>query len=194
MEAFLHINGLHEKLPQPLHENDVCIMDVILDLPTISQAHLQAFERCRLFCDVIYLSEITTADGSAISRAAWEGTRERISPLLWPYQPQPGPKSFRAWRRLLATAFLKNHRPRVSQKTRDLTLQRQLRGWLPSLSAFRLHWDSYFSPSSGNLFIVNSVDAQFTVHKPQKTRRRPKHPVRAFDIDPSATTQTTWSR
>jgi hypothetical protein len=184
MEAFLHIGELHEKLPQPLRESDVCIMGVILDLPTISQAHLQAFEPCQLFYGVAYLSEITTADGSAVSRAAWEGTRERMSPLLWPYQPQPGPKPFRAWRWLLATAFLKNHRPRVSRKIRDLTLQRQLRRWLPSLSAFQLHWDSYFSPSNGNLFMVNSVDAQFTVHKPQKTRRHPKQPVRAFDIDP----------
>jgi hypothetical protein len=143
MEASLHIKGLHAKLPKPLRENDVCIMEVVLDMPSTSCAHLQAFERCRLFFGVIYLSEITTADGSAISRAAWEGTRARISQLLWPYQPQPGPKSFRAWRRLLATAFLKNHRPWVSRKTRDLTLRRPLQRWLPSSAAFRLHWESY---------------------------------------------------
>jgi hypothetical protein len=82
MEASLHITGLHDKLPKPLRENDVCIMEAILDLPSTSRAHLQAFERCWLFFGVTYLSEITTADGSAISRAAWEGTRERISPLL----------------------------------------------------------------------------------------------------------------
>jgi hypothetical protein len=57
----------------------------------------------------LYLSEISTADGTSITRDAWDGTRTRFSPILWPFQPCPGPRSWRVWRRLLARAFLKVH-------------------------------------------------------------------------------------
>jgi hypothetical protein len=44
MDASIHIEGLIATLPQPLRENDDCIMDVILSLPNISKSHLHAFK------------------------------------------------------------------------------------------------------------------------------------------------------
>jgi hypothetical protein len=107
VEASIHIDNLH--LPQPHRDSNVCIMDVIHDLPGLTRPQLRAFNRCRIFLGVHFLSEIVTADGRILARDAWEGSRNRVSTLLWPYQPLPGPKSFRAWRRLLATEFLQGH-------------------------------------------------------------------------------------
>jgi hypothetical protein len=109
VEASIHINKLH--LPQSHRDSNVCIMDVIHDLPGLTRQQLRAFNRCQIFLGVHFLSKIVTADGSFLARDAWEGTRDRVYSLLWPYQPLPGPKSFRTWCRLLATAFLQGQAP-----------------------------------------------------------------------------------
>jgi hypothetical protein len=114
---------LQPLLPVPFRANNQCLMDVVATLPKARRAQLQAFTRVRLYLGVQYLSEIASADGSSIARDAWAGERPRSSPLLWPYQPKPGPQSFRAWRGLLATAFLHGHRRQVSVRTRDLKLR-----------------------------------------------------------------------
>jgi hypothetical protein len=90
----LEILELQRHLPQPLRDKDHCLMEVINNLPNMTRAKSKAFNRVRLHFGVAHLSELTTADGTAISRDAWEGTRPRLSPLLWPFQPKPGPKSF----------------------------------------------------------------------------------------------------
>jgi hypothetical protein len=156
-------------------------MDAILALPDTSKPRLRAFNRCQIFFGVGHLSEIATADGTSICRDhAWNGSRHRISSLLWPYQPCPGPKSVRVWRRLLATAFLKRQRPRVSNQTIDLTLQTPVRRWLPTSFAFRYHWESFYSPSLNSLLLLSDDATTFMQHPSLKTRHRPRHPVRAF--------------
>jgi hypothetical protein len=55
---------------------------------------------------------------------------------MWPYQPKPGPKSFRVRRRLLATAFLQGQRKSVCARTLDLRLRRPLGRWLSNTDAF----------------------------------------------------------
>jgi hypothetical protein len=80
---------------QQLLERDSCLMEVISSLPGLARAQAIAFNCIRLFFGVYYLSELATADGSEISRGTWDGSRPRFSALLWPYQPRPGPKTFR---------------------------------------------------------------------------------------------------
>jgi hypothetical protein len=68
VEASIHIDDL--ALPTPHREIDSCIMDVIHDLPGLTRPQLQAFNRCRLFLGVQFLSEIATAGGHNIARDA----------------------------------------------------------------------------------------------------------------------------
>jgi hypothetical protein len=174
-DAAVHIDKITSNLPQQLHEGDQCIMEVILALPAVSRSQLRAFKRCRLFLRVMYLSEITLADGNLLARDAWEGQRSRISPLLWPVQPRPGPNSFRVWRRPLATTFLRGHRTRVRATTLDLTICRRMRRWLPSSKAFRYQWQSFYLAPLDTLFILLEDSATFTLHTAKSVRRRPKH-------------------
>jgi hypothetical protein len=90
LQASIHIPGLGETLPRPLREADVNLMDAVVALPSLSRPQLLAFNRCRLFFGVAYLSEVSTADSTAIASDAWDDSRQRCSPLLWPYQPIPG--------------------------------------------------------------------------------------------------------
>jgi hypothetical protein len=190
MEASIHIDRLTQTLPTPLQENDACIMDVILSLPDVSRSHLRTFNRCRIFFGVAQVSEIGSANGTSFSRDAWEGWRIRMSPLLWPYQPCPGPTSFRVWRRLLATPFLKGNRRSVSARTIDLSLRRPLGRWLSTSTSFRCQWPSFYSASSDELFLASEMGATFTCHRARKIRRRPKNPVRVFSEDPSSEVTT----
>jgi hypothetical protein len=117
LHASIHISGIVEKLPSPLREADANLMEAVIALPSPTRPQLLAFNRCRILYGIAYLSEVSTADNTAIARDAWDGMRQRCSPLLWPYQRTPGPKSFCVWRRLLAMAFLQDHRSRVSVRT-----------------------------------------------------------------------------
>jgi hypothetical protein len=84
MEASIHIHSLADSLPQPMRTDDICIMDAVTELPGISTAHPRAFNRCRISFGVVFVSEISTANGTQISRDAWEGTRGHLSPLFGP--------------------------------------------------------------------------------------------------------------
>jgi hypothetical protein len=190
LNASIHIPGIMEKLPSPLREADANLMDAVRALPSLSRPQLLACNRCRIFYGVTYLSEVSTADGTAISRDAWDDTRQRCSLLLWPYQPTPGPKSFRLWRRLLATVFLQDHRSRVSVRTRNLIIRRKLRRWRPDSQAFRYQWTAFYSTSSNSLFVLHDNGDTFNTHPVKKHRRRRKHPIRAFAIDHTDTTRT----
>jgi hypothetical protein len=182
----LHIADFMKTQPAPLRSVDVCLMDAVAPDAAYKPAAKAAFNRVRLYLGVTYLSEIATADGQSIARDAWNGTRPRLSPFLWPYQPCPGVKSFRNWRRILADTFLSGTRRRVSARTLDLTLCQRLGPWLPYSEPFRAHWDAFVSPSCSSLFVATD-DGSFDRHPALRTRRRPKHPVKAFRLRPTAT-------
>jgi hypothetical protein len=185
IDGSIHIADLKGTNPTPLRATDICLMDVVAPMTSHTTASKTAFNRVRIHLGVTYLSKIATADGLSLARDAWDGSRTRLSPFLWPFQPCPGPKSFRCWRRILANIFLSGERRRVSSRTRDLRLRQRLGPWLSTSTSFRLHWDAFFPPSSYALFVAN-MDGRYSRHVTFKTRRRPKHPVRAFQQVPAA--------
>jgi hypothetical protein len=86
----------------------------------------------------------------------------------------------------LANAFLLGPCKRVSARTRDLTLRTNVGPWLPASDAFQTHWEAFFSGEQNVLFLV-TADGRFAKHLALKTRRRPKHPVKAFAGPPDDT-------
>jgi hypothetical protein len=124
------------------------------------------------------VSEITTADGTQIARDAWTGNRERYSCRLWPYQPRPGPTSFRHWRRTLATALLLGTRKQVCAKTRDLRLSQPLGAWLPGSEWLRSKWSFFYARSSHRLY--DTTGHSMKAHPPRRIRKRPINPIRSF--------------
>ena len=123
----LYIPKINNSIPTLLRGNNEPIMDK--GLSGRAKTSMQRINRVRIWMGVYSIAEIANASGTQISRDAWEGTRKRHTEKLWPYQPKPGPKSFRSWRRYLADHFLKGHRPRVSKKTADLILLIPLWTW-----------------------------------------------------------------
>jgi len=70
----------------------------------LSQHDLQRLNACRLFLQVITLSDIASADGRYIVPEVKAGStvRFRESTLTWPTQGRPGPASWRLWRQSLS--------------------------------------------------------------------------------------------
>jgi hypothetical protein len=145
------------EFPTPNRQHDSCLMNLVRQVIQVSPSHrvspsdLRAFNRCRLYLQVTHLSEITTADGKSITHDAWTGDRTQISPLLWPVQAKPGPKSFRTWRRLLAMAFLRGYRKRVAPNTLDLHLTRPLSSWLPGSTWLQNRWRTHYDATTKQL-------------------------------------------
>jgi hypothetical protein len=176
-------------VPRPTRESDRYIMEAILDLPKVSTADLQAFNRVRLFLGVTLLSEITTADGHCLTTEAWRGDRIRHSPLLWPYQTPPGPASLRMWQRLLSHAFMIDGRlPRVATLQPKLPLHTPLGNWLAGSKWLQSKWTTFYCYDDHKLYWQDEMDhLRFSTHSfLQRSRlRNPK-----FEPTPSHTQQS----
>ena len=137
----LHIPSVNKNIQELLRFNDTAIMDHISNSKKSTQEQ-ERINRVRLWLGVHSIAEITTADGKCITREAWEGTRKRFTRTLWPYQPKPGPLSFRAWQRFLADKFLKGHCPLVNAKKRNLDLEIPLTEWRRNVRWLQKKWTS----------------------------------------------------
>jgi hypothetical protein len=187
IKGSVHIPTISKQLPTPLRDNDQCLMEAFLALK-LRRAVYKACQRVRLYLGITFISEITSADGTRIARDAWTGNRVRYSSRLWPYQPRPGPKSFRHWRRTLATAFLSGVRRRVCVKLRDLRLARPLGVWLPQSEWLRSKWSFFYSRSSLRLYDASGTS--YSAHPARKIRTRPRNPVRSFAVSTSTVVST----
>jgi hypothetical protein len=163
-----HVNGTIYIPPDefihwhPLRQHDQDIMAKVSAVDGVSRAELKFFNRCRLFLGVMYPSEISTADGLTLARDAWTGTHQRFSPLLWPYQPNPGSCSWRIWRRLLARVFLETVPTRATPKTKVLHLLTPLGAWLHESDWISPKWEYSFSLTTGKIY--HAAGTQYTVH------------------------------
>jgi hypothetical protein len=155
-------------------------MECIAQLPRVSRADPESFNRCRFFLQILFLSEITTADGTALTCTAWQGTRPRFSPLLRPYEPNPGPKS---WRRLLAKAFLHTAPAKhTTPQTKDLTLTSALRKWLPGSKWLHRQSILLYSATTGNIYQIDANS--YLIHR---RLCRSRHQSLVFSATPTST-------
>jgi hypothetical protein len=97
--AFLYPNGWTPTKPR---ENDQFIMEDFIR-QRIPLKHMWILNRCRLYLQVITLSNFTTADGLIILPEVKQGIRieDRPSTLQWPTQDDPPQSEWRIWRQCL---------------------------------------------------------------------------------------------
>jgi hypothetical protein len=174
------------ELPSKARTADQYLMSALLDLPKVPNSDLCAFNRVRLFLGVTTLAEITSADGQHLTQEAWRGDRTRHSPLLWPYQTEPGPTSFSAWRRLLTKAFLtKDRSPRAYTTDKSLQLRVPLGSWTADSQWLQSKWSDFYCYSTHLLYRQDPSEPHkfFTHRRWQRSRtRRPQ-----FLTDPDDT-------
>jgi hypothetical protein len=87
-------------LPKPSREGDAMIMDLATQF-NLSVVQIKQLNNCRLYLQVLMLSDITEADGIHILPNMFKGrkTDDRISNLQWPNTCKP--KSWAVWKLFL---------------------------------------------------------------------------------------------
>jgi hypothetical protein len=97
--TFLYPNGW---IPTKSRENDLFLMEEFFK-QHIPVAHMRILNRCRLYLQVITLSDISTADGHTILPEIKQGIwlEQRKSNLLWPTQCDPPQANWEIWRHYL---------------------------------------------------------------------------------------------
>jgi len=85
-------------VPKVSWEKDVAIMDIAL-LHDFQGGQLQMINTCRMYLQVITLSDIATAKGDRILQVVMEGKRhdQRHSELLWPVISRPPERFWAQW-------------------------------------------------------------------------------------------------
>jgi hypothetical protein len=68
-----------------------------------SVADMKALNHCWLYLNVLFISDITTAEGRTIDHNIKKGQKlvDRESTLLWPTQGKPSPKDWQVWKQHL---------------------------------------------------------------------------------------------
>ena len=109
---FLHEFGLTletgHTTPTLLRENDAAIMSEIIRKTSYSMEELKYINYCRLYLQVLTLSDITEGNGRQVTTHAAEGIRDysRVSKWNWPNIPYPPAHAWAKWRGAIEATFL----------------------------------------------------------------------------------------
>ena len=107
---FCHIHSItiqdrKTKYPSLLRERDVFLMEIFAN-EGFSEGQLKKLNQCRMYLQVLRLSEITNGYGNSFTiayRVQKDGTRK--SPYRWPRTPRPGSTAIKLWRAALRKTF-----------------------------------------------------------------------------------------
>ena len=110
--------------------------------PLLTRPELKKFNLCRLYLQVITLTDITTSSGREININFWKGNRSsRTSNLKWPRQIRPSQQCWTILRRTLHLQFTE------SPKSNRLNQGHHLYNWLPH-SPLHQQWPTFIDPST----------------------------------------------
>ena len=106
-----------------------------------SKKQLADFNACRLFLQVLRLSDICNATGTEILEPAWNGIADlhSFSTWVWPRQDNPPGHCWSTWRRLLRKVFLTSQSGRLTSRK----LHTPMGAWLPR-DHYDRQWHYYY--------------------------------------------------
>jgi hypothetical protein len=106
----------------------------------VPTSELLSINRCRLYLQAFFISDIADGSGTYIMEDAWHGRKidTVFKNKLWPQQGNPKRSDWSIWREKLKLQLL----------VRGLRLKSNLGDWF----GFNSNWPWYFSPADGNLY------------------------------------------
>jgi hypothetical protein len=122
-------------------------MDVAMNMSKIKPGHLRCINYCRMYLNVITISDITNATGDIIETAAFEGRREDLqAPNTWNrvHQHKPDKSSWSLWRKVLRQVSYKQHQKHY--------LIQPLGPWIIPMANIRRAWRYWQHPRNKKLY------------------------------------------
>ena len=98
----IHLQG-HCKFPSLQRQNDNCIMQILVEKYNnrFTKGEMCAINRCRLYLQVLFTSDMVNGKGDRVTNKAINGIRDtyRQSQWVWPFQPRPSRREWIVWRK-----------------------------------------------------------------------------------------------
>ena len=140
---------------QPLErQGDQYIMDIALKSRLITPCEIKYINYCRLYLQMLTISDMCNAEGTALAEGILTGNRhndQSYSILEEPHQERPNETVWGIWRRFLRTICY----------DKDI-LMKPLGPWFARIST-RRRWRNYYTPGKDILHRQND-DGGFTAH------------------------------
>ena len=157
------------KACKPQRRHDVCIIEHLMESNLLSKrpTAMKRFNRCRLYLQVTFLSELCNGSGTAIATSYFDGSHpsDSASRLRWTRQAQPGPQSWKIWKHVLRQLFLQKPKAR-----KDLKLKQPLGPWIISHTDLRRRYKWWFDLATQTAW--TKMDDKWYQHKQQHYFRR----------------------
>jgi hypothetical protein len=155
--------------------NDEPIMEKVMR-HTSNKTHLEAINNCRVYLQLILMSELIDFGGTYINNTVYHGTIDTTgnimnkkftrSLLMWPAQTRPPIKAWRIWQKWIKTLMVKN----------TITLKRALTGWKLQTTNSRLWFNN-----TGKIINTLYPDRQdTTIKRPYRTNQLDKEMANRF--------------
>ena len=122
---------------------DKFLMTITLESQKFKPAQLRRINYCRMYLNVLLVSDITTAKGDYIESAMFSGNAQPVITKHKANQAKPNAKAWKQWRRLLL--YLTHNSPR-------LKLRKPLGQWLVPWNKTRSTWPFLYNASSDRLY------------------------------------------
>ena len=122
---------------------DDFIMDVAVASRRFRPAELKRINYCRLYLNVLLVSDIATAKGDYIDAMMYTGEANPVTTKHRVNQAKPNTKAWSQWRRLLL--MITHNSPR-------LKLKKPLGQWLVPWFEMRCQWPFLYDPTTDHLF------------------------------------------
>jgi hypothetical protein len=106
---------------EPQRERDEFLMDLALSSGRFKPKQLCRVNYCRMYLNVLHVSDVTTANGKAILPGMYSGEAGRVQTTNKVNQAKPDAKAWRQWRKLLHMLVIRPN---------NLTLRKPLGNWL----------------------------------------------------------------
>ena len=108
----IKIKGKYSR-PKPPRINDEALMEMVMrdDRNLFLPWQIRAINRCRMYLQVIFLSDITLSDGKTVHPAVLLGKcmEDRVHRWDWPLQPRPPASDWRLFRKCMKLIWTKNN-------------------------------------------------------------------------------------
>ena len=135
---------------------DAFIMDTALAGGHLKPASIRKINYCRMYLNVLLLSDIVMPCGTRIDPADYDGTKAlySINNHNQVHQPSPGKKAWQLWKRFLNT---------ICYRSQRLVLKQPLRDWRLPTSKLVHSWPFFMDPHTNTLYC--HVGQTYTSHR-----------------------------
>ena len=95
----IKLKGKYNK-PKLQRENGICLMQQLIGHSNFIKAQIASINRCRIYMQVLTLSDIANGTGSFVTKMTYEEIRDphRTNKWIWPNQAKPPKKDWRLWK------------------------------------------------------------------------------------------------